>query len=320
MKFEGIEKTLDIGFNSRVPGLRKRDGFWESVMNACGAGIISRMSNDYLDAYILSESSLLVWDDHIQVSTCGTTNLLNAVEPIFNLVPKDRTNFFFYGRKNLQFPDDQESDFNIDVARAAAYFPGASGCLGAADSDHFHYFCWRSTDALSENESYIKVMMTDLDPAVGNLFCRENVENTSDAERRSGLTALFSKGVRIDNCLFSPVGYSANGIRKDRYLTVHITPQRACSYASFETTFTDIPYIDLILKSVSIFKPAAFSTVTIASTDAPPRPGAFTVPRYKNSMQTVFVDALGCYITFMSFLYATSPTEAGNPPALAVEP
>lgn len=87
---------------------------------------------------------------------------------------------------------------------------------------------------------------------------------------------------RIDAYLFSPCGYSANGVvpapadgtdktgnKPGHYWTVHVTPEPVCSYASFET---NVPSgqngrqtSDIIEHVVSIFKPGRF-TVTFFET------------------------------------------------------
>ncbi|BGP35712.1 spermidine resistance protein [Rhodotorula toruloides] len=51
-----------------------------------------------------------------------------------------------------------------------------------------------------------------------------------------GLTALLP-GATIDSFLFAPCGFSQNAVRGDRYATVHVTPEEAYSYASFECNF-----------------------------------------------------------------------------------
>jgi S-adenosylmethionine decarboxylase len=82
---------------------------------------------------------------------------------------------------------------------------------------------------------------------------------------------------RIDSYLFSPCGFSANGIvpgphkpdsgdksgRSTHYFTVHVTPEPVCSFASFET---NVPggqngreTSEVIEHVVSIFKPGRFS-------------------------------------------------------------
>ncbi|KAI1438857.1 S-adenosylmethionine decarboxylase [Xylaria sp. CBS 124048] len=81
---------------------------------------------------------------------------------------------------------------------------------------------------------------------------------------------------RIDAYLFSPCGFSANGIvpapqsqddsdpaKSGHYFTVHVTPEPNCSFASFETNVPsgqdgrDTP--EIVEHVVSIFKPGRFS-------------------------------------------------------------
>lgn len=78
---------------------------------------------------------------------------------------------------------------------------------------------------------------------------------------------------RIDSYLFTPCGFSANGlvpaadesngVGAAHYFTVHVTPEPNCSYASFET---NVPggqngrdTADIIDHVVNIFKPGRFS-------------------------------------------------------------
>ena len=75
---------------------------------------------------------------------------------------------------------------------------------------------------------------------------------------------------RIDSYLFTPCGYSANGVvptpgdgESTNYWTVHVTPEPQCSYASFET---NVPTkhagrdtVEVVQQVVRIFKPGRFS-------------------------------------------------------------
>lgn len=89
-----------------------------------------------------------------------------------------------------------------------------------------------------------------------------------------GLSDVYSKSkfpdARIDAYLFTPCGFSANGVvpaadgkAMTHYFTVHVTPEPHCSYASFET---NVPHsqngkttADIIQQVVDIFKPGRFS-------------------------------------------------------------
>ncbi|KAH8702178.1 S-adenosylmethionine decarboxylase proenzyme [Talaromyces proteolyticus] len=78
---------------------------------------------------------------------------------------------------------------------------------------------------------------------------------------------------RIDAYLFTPCGFSANGVVPSpdgksgtHYFTVHVTPEPQCSYASFET---NVPHsqegretAEIVKNVVEIFKPGRF-TVTL---------------------------------------------------------
>jgi S-adenosylmethionine decarboxylase len=76
---------------------------------------------------------------------------------------------------------------------------------------------------------------------------------------------------RVDAYLFTPCGFSANGVipAPDRagsathYFTVHVTPEPQCSYASFETNVpgrqTGRETVEVIQHVVDIFKPGRFS-------------------------------------------------------------
>lgn len=82
---------------------------------------------------------------------------------------------------------------------------------------------------------------------------------------------------RIDAYLFTPCGFSANGVIPApsgragiHYFTVHVTPEPHCSYASFETNVpsqqTGRETADVVEQVVSIFKPGRFSVTLFEAT------------------------------------------------------
>ena len=73
---------------------------------------------------------------------------------------------------------------------------------------------------------------------------------------------------KIDAYLFTPCGFSANGVvpapeGSGHYFTVHVTPEPQCSYASFETNVptaqTGRETVDIVEQVVKIFRPGRFS-------------------------------------------------------------
>lgn len=83
---------------------------------------------------------------------------------------------------------------------------------------------------------------------------------------------------RIDAYLFTPCGFSANGVvpspgdaGSTHYFTVHVTPEPQCSYASFETNVparqTGRETVDVVAQVVKIFKPGRFSVTLFEAKD-----------------------------------------------------
>mmetsp|Transcript_32753 Transcript_32753/g.105820 ORF Transcript_32753/g.105820 Transcript_32753/m.105820 type:complete len:425 (-) Transcript_32753:215-1489(-) len=77
-----------------------------------------------------------------------------------------------------------------------------------------------------------------------------------------GLSDLLA-GVQIDDWAFEPCGYSMNGLAGPYYYTVHVTPESAFSYASFETNDPKFRAPQLVERVIGCFSP---SDVTITLT------------------------------------------------------
>ena len=70
-----------------------------------------------------------------------------------------------------------------------------------------------------------------------------------------GLRSLFPSSL-IDDYLFEPCGYSMNGLdASGGFYTIHVTPEKECSYASFETNIKGVDVDNLIRSVLAIFQP-----------------------------------------------------------------
>ena len=266
-KFEGIEKKIEVILSSTLPGLRDNiDRRWERVVKASRADIISKKSTEYLDAYLLSESSLFVWEDRILMIVCGQTNLINSVPEILEIVGQEKVALVFYERKNFTFPLEQPADFEEDVTSLEQYFPGKSYRLGPANRDHVHVFYSSHAKAITEQDATLQVLMNDFDPSVIDIFCNENTMAKDKIAQRFGLNRIYPQMI-TDSYVFSPYGYSINGIIEKKYYTVHVTPHSEGSYASFETNVMENNYSGTIANLVSIFKPEKFSLLLTTNMD-----------------------------------------------------
>jgi hypothetical protein len=91
--FEGYEKRLEITFSDAPVfedpcgrGLRalSREQI-DSFLDLARCTIVSQLSNESFDSYVLSESSLFVYPHKVVLKTCGTTKLLLAIPRILEL-------------------------------------------------------------------------------------------------------------------------------------------------------------------------------------------------------------------------------------------
>ncbi|XP_025829596.1 S-adenosylmethionine decarboxylase proenzyme isoform X4 [Agrilus planipennis] len=277
--FEGVEKLLEIWFstndnNSKHADLRKIPrSRLESLLKIVRCEIISFCSNDQIDAYVLSESSMFISKRRFILKTCGTTTPLLCLQPLLLLVEQyagfTDVEDVFYSRKNYKRPDLQAAphrDFYQEVTLLDAIFPhGSAYCLGSMNRDCWYLYTLNPprTNALSSEtepdpDQTLEILMTDLDPDVMSIFTREECLNAAEATKKSGIDKIVPNMV-IDDYLFEPCGYSMNGVTKSGcYMTIHITPEPEFSYVSFETNITATSYREIVNKVIETFQPGKF--------------------------------------------------------------
>jgi S-adenosylmethionine decarboxylase len=304
--FEGPEKLLEIWFhkptevniisNGDVKTEVKKGGLrslpqkrWEEMLALVKCTILTKTSNEYFDAYVLSESSLFVWEQKIILKTCGTTLLLNAIDTILKLGRECGFTVIgdvFYSRRNFFAQPKQKGphlSFDLEVAKLTAAFDGSAYILGKTNSDHWFLFLTDKSELIDNRGSYdgplvyldvsknlipsepdftLEILMTKLDAKTMEQFYKKDKTARAITES-SGIAGLFPDAI-IDDCLFDPCGYSMNGLLGQGYFTIHITPQPACSYVSFETNIhvSGNDYSSLVEQVLNVFKPGKF-TITL---------------------------------------------------------
>lgn len=296
--FEGPEKNLEIDFKV---GVGHANGFREvtraelDVMLEAGqCCILSKTSNEHIDAYVLSESSLFVYAHKVVIKTCGTTTLLKTLPFIKTYADALglEIEWVSYSRKNYTFPEDQvfpHTSFQTEVAFLNDFFPdGSAHVLGPLNRDHWYIYVWDAEEhepvvpsphfgairrplasMNKNNESTLQVLMQDMHPSVAQKFFKET--DPSMTSRRmtieSGIRDLVP-GATLDDFAFDPCGYSMNGILFDAYYTIHITPESHCSYVSFETNARLRCYESLLKNVVRCFRPAKYCVSVYADRNA----------------------------------------------------
>ncbi|KAK0636017.1 S-adenosylmethionine decarboxylase proenzyme-like protein [Bombardia bombarda] len=141
------------------------------------------------------------------------------------------------------------------------------------DVEHAKQFYQAQASAVASGETAIAQQ-----PSPDSLTTEGHALGTA-VSQNCGLSDVYPTSIypdaRIDAYLFSPCGFSANGVvpapptaddshtKAAHYFTVHVTPEPNCSFASFET---NVPggqrgreTADVIEHVVGIFRPGRFS-------------------------------------------------------------
>ncbi|CAM6120076.1 unnamed protein product [Calypogeia fissa] len=302
--FEGFEKRLELDFvidsnNYEASGVKWRGlralprAELNKMLAAAQCTIVSELSNEYCDSYVLSESSLFVYPLKMVLKTCGTTQLLMAIPPLlaasFQLLHL-KVKRCKYTRGSFMFPSVQlypHGNFNDEVTYLQSYF-GHLGSGGKAyvmgsfpnwhiyiaaagdNHDHEHHDSHHfNTDLLSSDHDHIieptytvEVCMTELDRAKAHQFFNADGSLSGrDMTKASGIDGIIPLA-KICDFSFNPCGYSMNALEGKAHSTIHVTPEDGYSYASFESMGygpKDMKLQTLLDKVARVFEPGKFS-------------------------------------------------------------
>lgn len=284
--FEGSEKLLKIWFSANDDENKKDDGHecdlrliprfeLDYVLQIIKASIVSCISNEYIDSYVLSESSMFISRNSIILKTCGITELLHAVKPLLSLARKYANMIdvkdIFYSRREFLQPDMQQGiykSFDDEAKFLKNIFPnGTSYVFGEEESDRWYLFSMNHSKKERLTDVTLEILMSDMCEKTMTHFTKSSYSNYDELMLNTGISSLFP-GSMHDGVVFDPVGYSVNGLLDKFYYTIHVTPQPDCSYVSFETNIQNENYDDLIAQVVAIFKPGKFIVTLFLNREA----------------------------------------------------
>jgi len=280
--FEGYEKRLEICFfqpgifaDPEGRGLRAlTKSQLDEILTPAACTIVSSLSNDDVDSYVLSESSLFVYAYKIIIKTCGTTKLLLSIPPILKFADmlSLKVRSVTYTRGSFIFPGAQphpHRSFTEEVAILNDHF-GKLGSgskayiMGSPDKKQKWHIYSASADSRmsSDNNIYtLEMCMTGLDREKAQIFYKEQSASAAIMTVNSGIRKILPNS-DICDFDFEPCGYSMNSVEGGAVSTIHITPEDGFSYASFETVGYDFKVVnlnDLVDRVLSCFLPNEFS-------------------------------------------------------------
>lgn len=249
MFYEGTEKRLLICTNN-LDLLTIADSFWHQLVAQSGAEILSCIQNSSIKAYLLSESSLFIWQDKLLLITCGNTKLVNAALFIQKRFGKQQISSLVFQRHQALKPHLQPSNFKQDILLLEKLFKGQQQHWRDDYQGDLFLFGDITQHTMPTQGIYM------LHGLRGELAedLQKNALSKTIILKKLKLESFFN-GLTIDHFSFNPKGYSLNALCGEDYLTIHLTPEQLSTYLSIETSFSDSQCIDFINHLQQLFSP-----------------------------------------------------------------
>lgn len=260
MFFEGSEKKFEVVLCANAPDLRERPReFWESLVKCSNAEIIGELKSESCTAYLLSESSLFVWNDRITMITCGETTLVNAAEYFIREIGEEFADMLIFQRKNEFQSHLQKSSFFEDEERLQKLMSGRSFCFGNRHEHHNLLFASNKKFDPPEDDNTLELLMYDIDPQLLEVLvdprtCKQSTRKILELDTILG-------DFELNDFCFEPFGYSLNALRGETYATIHITPQKQSSYISYETNASRKEAQKMLAHFLKILRPGTFDLI-----------------------------------------------------------
>ncbi len=259
MYFEGPEKKLEIySLESRF--LSYPQSFWVDLVSSCGAEIIKQSETETCKFFLLSESSLFVWNHKLLMITCGRTELINSARFMLKKIGLTAFDHLFFQRKNEYFPEYQKSFVFEDFKNLKEMFPLGYGLrFGDKDDHHLNIFEYSSKPITPDEDVNLEVLMYGVENKILEMFL-----NPTDQSKQhlSKLLLEFFPDFEIDEHWFEPYGYSMNAVLNKNYGTIHVTPEKGQNYISFEINNIKRELVSVFLNAIDKkFKPRSCDMV-----------------------------------------------------------
>merc|ERR1719313_2317543 len=287
------------------------------ILKTANCEILSKVTNTNCDvkkarrqrgvtAYLLSESSLFVYDNKVVLKTCGKTTPLAALPELLELggkkggsaSPKHISSVLYshpaYFRPELQEP--MYRHFDHECRFLESYFPeGEAHHLGPQGRGVDLFVAnYLPEDALSDFVQ-AEVYVTGLGPDSMEKFGQAKSEAVTDFWG-------VQKCELLDEFRFEPYGYSANALRTGFYSTVHASPQSSCAYMSWSTN-APLPQSELgtFLENVANLADGVHITVYLLSLSPLLKASCPVLPGYvQDSATHVTSEEFFCSVTVMN--------------------
>lgn len=218
------EQRLTIHFEKGKFNLKELSRmFWKDMLRSINTQIISENKSTHCTSFILSHSSLLIFESYFLLITCGSNKIELFVDKLFNnlksvpvtslsyqeqgfneMEPQDESNFDAIAKKHL-------NNFNVSIShsknmRASVFLSPV--CTPMKSSNVSQIFMKGISKNALEKDFY------------------KNLHSNAPSNFNS---------FTLHDHHFEPCGYSLNAIEGGDYFIIHVSPEDQVSYLSFET-------------------------------------------------------------------------------------
>ncbi|GAA6205974.1 adenosylmethionine decarboxylase [Thalassotalea sp. SU-HH00458] len=255
MFFEGSEKKAEVVINKNSFSLLNdiSDDFWHQLVACCNAKVLSSIKNENCKAFILSESSLFIWEDRFLILTCGITQLVYSIEYFIKHINAKDILHVTYQRKNEYYSNAQLSSFSDDIELLSKYVKGKAYRFGEMYSHHNYVFHQDNQYQVPPDDISYELLAYQIGESASKFLTNKGL-TASDVRAFFCVDELLPD-FQLDDFVFDPYGYSLNAISDKDYFTIHITPQTDSSYVSIESS---LDLVSLAPKIIEILSPASF--------------------------------------------------------------
>ncbi|CAH8260685.1 unnamed protein product [Arabidopsis lyrata] len=268
-EFEGVEKRLEIVFRKEEDSLREvlTEEVWHDILRSIDCWIVDKLLTASVDSYLLSASSLFVFDDRLIIKTCGEIKLFQAITKILGLSKRTPVGVKFT-RGTYFWPERQpepHGNFPSEVSELRRNFleldDTVTAEFGTDEKHKFHIFAAAASGSSVSDGVTVEILMTGIEKSKASVFFKDSGIPGSMTSA-SGIDQIFPESSICDH-EFPTCGYSMNGVvGSNSVYTIHVTPEEGFSFASFEVCGCETHSLEKLVQNVlSCFNPSTFTAV-----------------------------------------------------------
>ena len=239
--FEGTEKRMSIYTTNCLTNFPQ--SYWKILIKKIGCNVINIIENSFYVFFLLEESSFLLGKNYAMLKTCGKTRPILLLNDICKEENFDVLSFKYSHVEFLQpeLQDHPYKSIDDEYNSLCEYFVNANVHTilkqtkqpkQAEQTNKSEWFCCQVGN---NHENFYELVCWKFEWNVNTHVELKNLLNSHFAPNISTFETSKDNTIIFDEKCFIPYGYSLNMLFGNTYLTIHVTPQKSCSYLSVET-------------------------------------------------------------------------------------